>query len=224
MTRPALQGVLFDLDGTLIDSLGDIADAANRTLAEAGFPVHGESAYRSFVGDGIRVLMERASGVGEARPDVVQSLVDRMLEIYGGLWNLRTRPYEGIPEVLAALRASGLRLAVVSNKSHRPAVAAVEGVFAPGLFEAVLGAGEGTPLKPDPAGALRAAEAIGCAPSLCALVGDSPVDVATARAAGMVAVGVSWGFRTEGELRAAGAAVVVKSPQALAAFFGLAQG
>jgi phosphoglycolate phosphatase len=211
-----IRAFLFDLDGTLVDSLADIAVAMNEALVEAGAAPHSPEAYRLFVGDGVDVLARRA-----APPDLAgdgprrAALVARYQAIYAGRLTLSTRPYPGVPELVASLRSRALPLAVLSNKPDPATRAIVEALFPAESFVAVRGQRPGVPRKPDPAAALELAAELGLAPAEIAFVGDTSVDIRTARAAGMRAVGVAWGFRPE-ELREAGADLVVDAPADLA--------
>jgi phosphoglycolate phosphatase len=193
LRRPG--GVIFDLDGTLADSLGDIASAMNRTLQAHGFPVHPASAYRTFVGEGVRRLVERAL------PPGTESVREAFLAAYQSDYAEHlldeTRLFPGIPPVLDALAAAGVPLAVLSNKSDEPTRRLVDALCSRWTFRAVVGERPGVPRKPDPASALALADALTAPPETVAFVGDTGVDMLTARAASMRPVGVLWGFRPE---------------------------
>lgn len=212
--------VIFDLDGTLVDTLEDIGDAMNRVLAAEGAPVHDYGAYRYLVGRGLWNLTEQALSPRLRDPATVERCYGSMIADYSAHSLVKTRPYDGVPELLRSLREAGLPLAVFSNKSHDLTLRIVEVLLGHALFVEVRGALPGIPLKPDPAVALELAEGLGVAPGLVAYVGDSNVDMQTAVAAGMPAVGVSWGFRTAAELREHGAAVVIDRPDELLALRG----
>jgi phosphoglycolate phosphatase len=199
-SRPG--GVIFDLDGTLADSLADIASAMNRTLRAHGFPVHPVSAYRTFVGEGVRKLVERAlpPGTGDLREAFVAAYQADYAE---NLLN-ETRLFPGIPEVLDRLQSAGIPVAVLSNKPEEPTRRLVETLCSRWEFRAVFGERPGVPRKPDPAAALVLADALGAPPGSVAFVGDTSVDMLTARAASMRPVGVLWGFRPN-EVLASGA-------------------
>lgn len=203
--------VVFDLDGTLLDSLADIADAANAVLFQMGYPVHTLDDYRQFVGEGVAVLFQRALPVDQRKGDVVAICVSGFQIAYGRNWNVRTRPYDGIVPLLDALAARRLKLAVLSNKPHEFTLACVNHYFA-SRFEVVFGQRDGVPRKPDPAGALEIAQRLGLAPAAFVYLGDSAVDMQTGRNAGMKPVGAAWGFRSVDELRSAGAAAVIAQP------------
>lgn len=205
-----VKAVLFDLDGTLVDSLADIAASMNHVLKELGHPTHSEEAIRHFVGEGARHLVSRAMPAASSEAAIDHALV-AYKERYRSHLVVSTRPYDGIVALLAALRAEGKLLGVVTNKPHPAAQRMVAELFLPGVFGVVLGEEHNKPRKPDPAPALEAAGALGVARESCVFVGDTAVDMHTGRAANMVAVGVSWGFRGRDELVAAGAHHVVKS-------------
>ena len=201
-----MNGVIFDLDGTLIDSLADIAAAMNYSLRSVGMPQRTLAEYRDRVGEGARYLAQRA--LPDGRDDLVEAVLDTYRSYYLDHAVDATRPYPGIPELLAEVR---LPMAVVSNKPDAPTRQVVAALF-PGVpFRWVAGQRAGVPLKPDPYPAREACERMGVAVAGCAFVGDTRIDVATARAAGMTPIGVSWGFRPE-ELRAAGAEIVITTP------------
>lgn len=209
---PAARAVVFDLDGTLVDSLEDIATAMNEALAEVGRPTHPIDDYRAFVGAGVGALAERALGGAPpagTRDDVVAAFRRR----YAARLVERTRPYPGIDALLDGLVARGVPAAVLTNKPQAAAERLVAELLGRWPWVAVLGDRPGVPRKPDPTGALEAARALGAAPSATLLVGDSDVDVHTARAAGMRALGAAWGFRGADELRAAGAEVILQRPE-----------
>jgi phosphoglycolate phosphatase len=209
--------VIFDLDGTLVDTLEDIGDAMNRVLAADGAPPHAYEDYRRLVGRGLWNLAEQALPAGRRDERTVTRCYERMIADYGAHSLVKTRPYEGVPEMLRALGDAGLPLAVFSNKSHDLTLRIVEALLEPADFVEVRGARAGVPLKPDPCVALELAARLAVAPALVAYVGDSNVDMQTAVAAGMPAVGVSWGFRTAEELREHGAAVIIDHPRELPA-------
>ncbi len=200
-----MRGVIFDLDGTLVDSLGDIAAAMNRSLAARGFPTHPVDAYRTFIGEGVAKLAERALPPGK------QEAKAALLQAYQADYALNlletSAPYPGIPELLDALSTRGIPMAVLSNKPDAPTRRIVETLLGRWRFQAVAGERPGVPRKPDPAAALELARAMDVAASAVAFVGDTLVDVFTARAAGMRPLGVLWGFRAQ-EVAASGVATV----------------
>lgn len=208
MTR----GVLFDLDGTLLDTLEDIGGSVNRVLARRHLPVHPIAAYRDFVGDGARVLIQRALPEGRRDEATVRDGLTEYREVYARHWNESTRPYDGIPDLLDALSERALKLGILSNKPHDMTRRCVAHYLARWSFAAVLGQREEVARKPDPSGALEAARLMGLHPADILYVGDTATDMETAAAAGMFSVGVTWGFRPEAELRAHGARAVAHHP------------
>ena len=212
---PKIEAVCYDLDGTLLNSLADIATTMNTVLRELGHPEHPVAAFNHFIGDGSRVLAERTLPEAERTPETISRAHRRFEEVYQDNWNRQTRPYDGIGDLLEGLAGLGIRQAVLSNKPHRFTVQCVESLLAPYRFDAVLGQREGINKKPDPAGLLEIAEQWQIAPGAIAYVGDTLVDMKTAVNAGAYAVGVKWGFREEEELWAHGAQKVVAHPQEL---------
>jgi phosphoglycolate phosphatase len=204
--------VLFDLDGTLLDTLADIADAANAALKRLGFPPHPVGKYRYLVGDGAGCLARRV--LGEAGHDEV--MVERcrlaIAEEYQTRWSQNTRAYSGIPELLTKLGARGVPMAVLSNKPHDATTSVVEFFFPDKPFRIVRGAQPGVPIKPDPAAALQIAQELSIEPKRFIYLGDTDTDMKTATAAGMFPAGALWGFRTGEELTAAGARTLLKTP------------
>ena len=209
-----LRAVIFDLDGTLVDSLGDIADAMNHALAHHGLPTHPEADYLRFVGEGVKELVRRA--VPSGREALYEPVLATYREHYDAHLFDRTRPYPGIPGVLTALSDAGVRMAVLSNKSDG-FVKRLAAKLLPGVrFSAVYGERPGVPRKPDPTAALALAAELEVPPGACGFVGDTAVDMDTARAAGMYGVGVTWGFRGH-ELQAHGARAVATTADELLA-------
>lgn len=214
-----MHAFIFDLDGTLLDTLADIGNACNAMLAAHGYPTHPVEAYRRMIGNGFGMLVRRAlpgdalARLLASRPDeaAVDALVQETRAVYADHLNDATRPYDGMPQALHELARRGMRLAVFSNKPDDYTRTLVEAHF-PGVFSVIRGARPDTPLKPDPAGAMAVIAATDTPADQCFYVGDSDVDMLTARHAGMVGVGVGWGFRGLDEVRAAGAARLVGHP------------
>jgi phosphoglycolate phosphatase len=206
------RAVIFDLDGTLLDTLADIADSANRALIAHGFPDHQRSTYRQFVGDGSAILISRALPPNQRSDATIQSCLENFIRDYSHNWHQATKPYDGLARLLRELQNRNIRLAVVTNKPHRFAVSMVAHYFADCPFDPVLGQRDGVPKKPDPAQALAAAAKIGVEPSSCIFIGDSAVDMETACNAGMQPVGAGWGFRSAKELLDSGARAVIYRP------------
>ena len=206
-----IKAVLFDLDGTLANSLSDLADSTNYALSEMGFPTHEREEYKYLVGDGIPKLIERALSVGEKTEENKKKCLDIFMERYNEHYHDKTVAYDGIPDMLSELKAEGLKIAVISNKAEEMAVKVVEKLFG-GMFDVVAGKREGFPTKPDPALTLEVIRQLGVKPQECVLVGDSGMDMAAAVNAGAAPVGVLWGFRLEDELIKNGAEYTIKSP------------
>lgn len=212
--------VIFDLDGTLLDTIGDLAVSCNAVLAMRGLPQHGLDDYRSFVGNGIMRLVERALPEPLRTPYTVAAVRRDFVEYYTAHIDVYTKPYEGIRTCLSELAARGVLLAVASNKFQAGCDKLVRSFFAGVPFAAVLGQREGVPLKPDPAvdREILARTGVGCGDALH--VGDSGIDMQAAVAAGVTPVGVSWGFRRRDELLESGAAAVIDRPGELLALVG----
>jgi phosphoglycolate phosphatase len=212
---------LFDLDGTLLDTLEDLAAAGNRALGAVRLPPLPVDSYRLLVGAGARNLAVRAiATAGSWLPDQVSAdLADQFLTVfqdtYDQNWADRTRPYPGVKELLQSLRTAGCKLAVLSNKPDYFTQRIVSHFFPAGMFQAVFGKVDGWPVKPDPALALEICRQLAVDPAVAVLVGDSGSDMATAVNAGMIPVGVLWGFRSKEELVTQGARWLADSPDAL---------
>lgn len=211
------KAVIFDLDGTLIDSLEDLADSANEALAKHGFACHPAAAYKKFVGNGVKQLIKNAvpAGTGE---EIVDSILADYRIIYNNNYVNKTKPYGNIPEMLVKLRAAGIKMAVCSNKPHRPTNEIIEKVLGKDYFEVIFGEREGVPRKPDPAALLEAAEHMGITPAEAIYLGDSGGDMISARNAGMYAAGALWGFREKEELEECGSQVLFSDPLQLVEF------
>jgi len=205
-------GVIFDLDGTLVDTLEDLADAMNRVLSGEQAPTHSYATYKLLIGKGIRDLVGQALSAEKRSDEMIAWCYKRMISDYGQHCLVKTRPYDGVAELVSALRAAGAKLAVFSNKSDALTRRIVESFFGPRDFDLVIGAQPGLPLKPDPAVALLISARLGVAPSRIVVLGDSGIDMLTATAAGMIAVGAAWGFRTKDELVEHGARAVLDQP------------
>jgi phosphoglycolate phosphatase len=210
--------VAFDLDGTLVDSLADIAHACNHAFEVLGLPTHPLDAYRGFVGEGVGRLLEQA--LPPERMDLRGEAETAFRARYGEHLLDLTQPYPGVVDLLRALTERGVPLGVLSNKPHPMTARVVEALFGDLPWKAVEGVRPERPRKPNPAGAFDVAEALGVDPSQVLFVGDTKVDVGTARAAGMVPVGVLWGFRPRAELEAAGAAHLLDAPADLLPLLG----
>jgi phosphoglycolate phosphatase len=214
-----LRAIIFDLDGTLLDTLADIAGGINTALRERGMATHPVESYRRMVGSGLQVLVERATGSDDS--ELVSGIASRVREIFASDPIGRTRPYPGIIELLTDLADTGVPTAVLSNKPHALTVQIIDGVLGDHRFASVLGQRDTVLPKPDPSSALESARAMGVDPSSVLFLGDSDVDMITATRAGMYAVGVAWGFRSVPELVDAGARAIVSHPDEVRRLIGV---
>lgn len=212
-----IHGMLFDLDGTLVDTLGDLAWATNEALRRKGFPTWPEEAYRQMVGNGARKLIERALD-SAAAPARTEELLADFLQIYDAHCLCRTQPYEGIPPLLECLRQRNIRLGVVTNKPEAQALKIVHRYFGEDTFAVLFGGIPGRPTKPDPFTTREAMRILGTKPEETWFIGDSNVDIETAHRAGLRAAGAIWGFRGEEELRTAGANLLLARPMEILNF------
>ncbi len=206
------KAVIFDLDGTLLDTLGDLAAAANRMLDSYGYPTHPIDGYRYFVGDGAAMLVHRILPPAVRSKETEKRCLASFLDDYRQHWRDRTCLYPGITDMLDALTARHIRMAVLSNKPHEMTVQCVEHFLSRWSFDTVLGQRPEVPKKPDPAGALETMHRMDLAPSAFIYMGDTAIDMKTARKAGMFAVGVRWGFRPADELQSGGAHILIEQP------------
>lgn len=204
---------IFDLDGTLLDTLSDLVNITNMVLAEHSMPPRTPDEINSFVGNGARVLLQKAAAPGTSDSEIDEILA-RWKELYPEFGHKYTRPYAGVPEALGQMKAAGAKLGVLSNKFD----AATQGVIGehfPGVFDLVRGESPAVPRKPDPTGLCDMMRDLGVEPSRVAYVGDSGSDMTVAHAAGCTAVGVTWGYRSIDVLEAAGVDVLIDEPAQL---------
>ncbi len=207
----SLRAVIFDFDGTLADTIPAIADGINLTMEHYGFPTHSQEAVRGFINNGPRMLIRRALPK-ELQQD--EALLDRVLADYTARYETicthTDRTYDGIPDLIRTLRARGIRIGVLSNKQDHLLHVLCNNIL-PNLCDAVLGTTPNNPTKPDPALTLRILQQLDVAPADCILVGDSDVDVHTAKNAGMRHVGVTWGYRNREALVSCGANAIANT-------------
>jgi len=214
-TGPRPPGVIFDLDGTLADTLADLTDAVNAAMRWGGLPLHGPEVVRTYVGDGLPVLIRRAAGTDD--PQRVNELIVPFRVYYQQHYLRHTRLYPGVAAALTALQTAGCPLAVLSNKPDEFTNAMCRALLAEWRFTAFAGTSDRYPSKPDPTRALSLAAEMGRPPCEVFIVGDAPSDVATAHAGGMRSVAVTWGFRDHADLHAAGPDRIVDRPDELPA-------
>jgi len=206
------KSVIFDLDGTLLNTLEDIASSLNTVLRKMGMETYSTGAYRYFVGSGAEEMVARVLPPEKHEKKLIAECVEAFQMEYRRNWNLKTRPYGGVPEMLRALSDNGVRMSILSNKPHEFTVLSVRQYFPGYDFEVVLGQREGIPLKPDPVGALEIARHLDIPAGEFIFIGDTGVDMETAVRAGMYPLGVLWGFRPEEELVKSGAVETIIRP------------
>lgn len=213
---------IFDLDGTLLDTLGDIAGACNHALTECGCPTHEVEAYKRFVGSGIMNLFRRSLPEEQRTEEMVMKMRDAFVQYYDAHKDDKTRPYPGISDLLDSLTAKGIKLAVASNKYQEATEELVAQYFRDYSFTSVLGQREGRPIKPD-AGIIFEAMASceGVRPDEVIYCGDSDVDMQTGINAGVKTVGVTWGFRSREELAAYSPCLLADNPEEIHNFIAL---
>lgn len=203
--------VIFDLDGTLLNTLGDLRAATNHALEVRGLPPHSMEEIRQFIGNGIRLLICRAMPEGTTEAEIDAAL-DDFKAYYAAHIHDRTVPYDGIPQLLTALKKRGIQVAVLSNKIDSASQQLIE-YFFPGKTDVVFGEHVGMPRKPDPTSCRMVMQQLGVQPEQVLYVGDSGTDMQTAKNAGLYAVGVTWGFRSKEVLLEYGADVLVHRPE-----------
>jgi phosphoglycolate phosphatase len=214
----AYKAVIFDLDGTLLDTLEDLADSINRVLQDKGLPTHPREAFRYFVGNGAAKAVSRALPPHKRNDALTADCVEAFLKEYHNNWNIKTKLYKGVSELLDALTSKHIEMAVLTNKPQDFAERCVQAFLSEWNFSVIIGQRDGFPLKPDPAGAQEIARRLDLPPQAFVYLGDSDTDMKTAVSAHMLPVGALWGFRPEKELRASGAVEVIRRPTELMKF------
>ena len=207
--------IVFDLDGTLLNSLEDLADSANWVLEQHGFPTHPVDAYRYFVGDGVRKLIERILPQEERTDARIEQCRQEFVAYYKVHMEDKTSVYEGITELLVELKNRGLKIAVATNKVHIAVKPLMEKYFPEIRFDSMIGQREGVPVKPAPQIMFDILRETGCEPSEALHVGDTATDMQLAHNAGVTPVGVLWGYRPLEELQEAGAKFIIEKPEEL---------
>lgn len=203
---------IFDLDGTLVNSIYDLADAMNSVLGKYGYPVHDTEKYKYFVGDGTLKLVERAIPESERTEEKIAGLHSEFSEEYTKRAVEKTRPYDGIVQLLNKLKESGCLLSVASNKPDKFSRFIVETLFGTEIFDMISGKKEGVPTKPAPDIVFDIMKRLGVSAENTVMAGDSNVDVYTAHNAGLKCIGCTWGFRGRRELTEAGADMIADNP------------
>ena len=210
-----IDGLIFDLDGTLLNTINDLANSMNIVLEENNFLTHPTESYLYFIGDGAKKLVERALPKEERIPQRIDLHLQRFREVYSKNWNVETKLYDGIDTMLIAIKKLKIPIGLLSNKPHVDVLKCVDYYFESETFSSVSGQKDSIPHKPAPNGAFIVARELNIKPINTIFVGDSSVDMKTAKAAGMIAVGVSWGFRTTKELLENGANHIIHEPKEL---------
>lgn len=208
------KNVIFDLDGTILNTIDDLADAGNWVCRNHGWPVHTVEEFKYFVGNGMAKLAERFAPEDQRTSEGVGAILEEFMPYYNAHKEDKTAPYPGVVELLDLLKGAGVTMAVLSNKAHSLAPAIIEGYF-PKIFNFVQGALEGMPTKPDPTLLHRLMGEMEAAPADTLFVGDSNVDIRTAKNGGLTSCGVLWGFRGRAELETEGADYIVETPEEL---------
>lgn len=204
------KAAIFDMDGTLLDTLQDIGNSVNEVLTNRKLPTHKMNAFRYFIGYGIEYLMEIALPEEKRKTQFSKDCLNELTLVYNRNLNTRTQLYEGIPRLLDTLTLQGKKLGILTNKPHSMAEKCVKEYLNHWKIE-LLGIDEKTPAKPNPDGALFLANLFQVDPLDCVFIGDTDVDILTAKNAGMTPIGVTWGFRNEEELKTAGANYIVNT-------------
>lgn len=206
------KNIVFDLDGTLLDTLEDIAISANEALRTLGFEARPIECYRYYVGEGVFKLFENIFAQDVQSHETILRAVELFEAHYATQFDRHTQPYEGIGKLLSFLQARGFKMAILSNKPDAFTKKCALKYFRTWKFEAVFGVREGVPRKPDPTAVLEICERFSALPEECFYLGDTMIDMQTANRAGMKAIGALWGFRDEAELREHHAAHLAKTP------------
>ncbi len=217
----AVNAIIFDLDGTLLNTIGDIAACANTVLERWNVPIHPVPRYAELVGDGLANLARKVLPPNHREDATVQRFVDEYRILYQDRWNETSTWYAGIPQLLRTLSERDLSLAVLSNKRDDFTKVCVSSFFPDIPFQQVLGERAGIPIKPNPLSALAIADALNVDPANCLFVGDSEIDIETGIRAGMTSVGVLWGFRPRSILEGAGATILLSRPEELLELVGI---
>ncbi len=208
------KAVIFDLDGTLLNTIDDLGDSVNYVLKKHNYPTFSIEEYKYKVGNGMRKLIERSLPENKRNDETIEQILAEFMAYYGEHKMDKTAPYDNIEQLLKTLKQKGVKTAVVTNKAHISAKPLMDEVF-PGLFDVVVGQKEGVPTKPDPTSVFAVLKELGVNADECLYLGDSGVDMQTAKNAGIFGIGVLWGFRKADELIENGAKKLINNPQEL---------
>lgn len=206
------KAVVFDLDGTLIDSVADLGNAVNRVLSANGFPTHELRMYRSFIGDGAEMMVRRALPEDKRENNILSNCLEQFMIDYNQNFNVDTKLYDGIPELLDYLINKGLKIAILTNKPYEITLKFVKELLSDWMFALVVGNKDNLPRKPDPSGAFLISRKLHIPTQQFVYLGDSGIDMKTATSAGMLPIGVLWGFRDRDELIESGARFLINKP------------
>jgi phosphoglycolate phosphatase len=212
--RMKFKGIIFDLDGTLVNSLEDISDAMNKVLTALNYPTHTYDTYQYFIGSGLRNLVSKALPATNNSDDEIESCFECMVDEYTKICTLKTKPYKGIIELLENLTSQNIKMAVFSNKAHELTKKIASEIF-PKQFDTAIGLRTEALKKPNPFEAIEISKKWNLKPEEILFVGDSDIDMKTAINANMFPVGVTWGYRTEDELKSSGAKAVINNASEL---------
>lgn len=213
------KAILFDLDGTLVDTLEDLSEIMNTVLRRRGLPTHPKEAYKQMVGWGLRSLAEKSLPEGRRDEETVSECEEELVSLYFKTPVVKTKPYPGIPELLNKLTGKKIPMGILTNKTHHLAEEVVNRLLSSWEFVLIRGSIPGKPKKPDPSVAIEFCEKVGIPPEKTFFLGDSNIDMKTAVAAGMFPAGALWGFRTAEELKESGAKVLLSSPEEVISYF-----
>ena len=213
------KAVIFDLDGTLLDTLADLSDATNSVLRNFGYPEHDQQTIKAFVGNGLCALMTRALPESQRNEENIQRCFEMLKSAYANCWTNKTHPYAGIPALLQGLIDKDIAIAILSNKADEATQQIVAKILFRWRFDVIQGAKAGSPPKPDPTTALLIAGRLGLSPQEIIFLGDTSIDMQTADAAGMYGIGALWGFRSADEMISGGARMLVRKPHDLMPWF-----
>ena len=208
------KGIIFDLDGTLVDSLHDISDAMNTVLESLNYPTHTYDTYQYFIGSGLRNLISKALTSSNNKEEQIEICFEMIIQEYRKICTSKTKPYEGILELLDNLTSQNIKLAVFSNKADELTKKIASEIF-PNHFDTAVGLSTEELKKPNPFEAIEISKKWNLKPEEILFVGDSDIDMKTAVNANMFPVGVSWGYRTEEELKSSGAKLVINNASEL---------